>query len=325
MIRLQNKQDFNYGNIKIFSGSSHPGLAQEVAEYLGVALSRRELVKFPNDNIFVRLEESVRGKDVYVINTACAPVNDNIMETLIFCDAIRRGSAARITVVMPYMPYGRSDKKDQPRVPITARLMADIIQTAGADRYITVDLHAGQIQGFFTIPGDEVSSFHILCDYLLEKKLFNATIVTNDLGFAKKGRNYAATLDMPLAFMEKRRTSNDTKSEILSIIGDVEGRDVIIVDDEISTGGSLMNTLKAVQDHGARDIYVVCTHGIFVGPALERLKSLPVKEFVTTNTVPQLVAKSVLHNLTVLSIGPLLGEVMARVHDGRSVGAMWNE
>jgi len=222
------------------------------------------------------------------------------------------------------MAYARSDKKDQPRVPITARLLADMIVTAGADRYITVDLHAGQIQGFFNIPGDELTGFHLLSDYFVERKIDNAVIVTADLGFAKKGRNFAAKLHLPMAFVEKRRTKNDAQSEVLTVIGDVEGCNVIIVDDEISTAGSIENTVKVVKKAGALDVYVSATHGVFVGPAIERLTALPIKEIVTTNTVPA-TPERMLPNMKYLSVGPLLGEVVSRVHQGRSVGEMFNE
>jgi ribose-phosphate pyrophosphokinase len=313
-----------YGNIKLFAGTSHPELAGEIAAHLGVALSGRDVIRFPNENVFWRLHESVRGQDVFLVQTMSSPVSDNIMEMLIAIDCLRRDSAARITVVMPYMAYARSDKKDQPRVPITARLLADLIETAGADRYITVDLHAGQIQGFFSIPGDEITSFHLLSDYFLEQKLDNTVIVTADLGFAKKGRNFAAKLQRPMAFVEKRRTGNTAQSEALSVIGDVEGCDVIIVDDEISTAGSIQNTVRAVKEYGAREVLVSATHGVLVGPAIERLRDLPIKQLVTTNTLPITPAK-MMPNIKVLSVGPLLGEVIRRVHEGRSVGEMFNE
>ena len=287
-----------YGGIKVFAGSSHPELAEEIAAHLGLKLTGRDCIKFPNENIFWRLHESVRGQDVFLIQTLSSPVSDHIMELLIAIDCLRRDSAARITVVMPYMAYARSDKKDQPRVPITARLLADMIVTAGADRYITVDLHAGQIQGFFSIPAD--------------------------LGFAKKGRNFAAKLNLPMAFVEKRRTGNDAQSEVLSVIGEVDGCNVVIVDDEISTAGSIENTVKTVKKAGARDVYVCATHGVFVGPAIERLRVLPIKEIVITNTVPP-TPERLLPNMKYLSVGPLLGEVISRVHQGRSVGEMFNE
>jgi ribose-phosphate pyrophosphokinase len=320
--RLRDIQGF--GGIKLFGGTSHPELAAEIAAYLDLPLSGRDVVRFPNENIFWRLHESVRGQDVFLIQTLSSPVSDNIMELLIAIDCLRRDSAARITVVVPYLAYARSDKKDQPRVPITARLMADLIETAGADRYITVDLHAGQIQGFFSIPGDEITSFHLLSDYFVEQKLENVVIVTADLGFAKRGRNFAAKLQRPMAFVEKRREGITGQSEALTVIGDVDGCDVIIVDDEISTGGSIQNTVKAVKEHGAREVYVCATHPVLVGPAVERLRALPIKEIVTTNTLP-ISPDKMLPNLTVISVGPLLGEVIRRVHEGRSVGELFNE
>lgn len=313
-----------YGGIKLFSGTSHPALAQEISDYLGMPLSGREIVKFPNENLFVRLHESVRGQDVFLIQTMSSPVSDNIMELLIAIDCLRRDSAGRITVVVPYLAYARSDKKDQPRVPITARLLADMIQIAGADRYITVDLHAGQIQGFFSIPGDEITAFHLLNEYFIEKQIPDAVIVTADLGFAKKGRNFAAKLNTPMAFVEKRRVGNDASSEVLTVIGDVADKNVIIVDDEISTGGSIQNTVQIVKENGARDVYVSCSHPVFAPPAIERLRALPVKEIVTTNTLP-IPPEKMLPNLKILSVGPLLGEVIRRVHEGRSVGELFNE
>lgn len=313
-----------YSGIKLFSGTSHPALAQEISDYLDVPLSGREIVKFPNENIFVQLHQSVRGQDVFLIQTMSSPVSDNIMELLIAIDCLRRDSAGRITVVVPYLAYARSDKKDQPRVPITARLLADMIQIAGADRYVTVDLHAGQIQGFFSIPGDEITSFHVLSQYFIEKQLKDAVIVTADLGFAKKGRNFAARLQMPMAFVEKRRAGNDASSEALTVIGDVDGRNVVIVDDEISTGGSIQNTVHVVKEHGARDVYVSCTHPVLASPAVERLRTLPIQELVTTNTLP-IPPDRMLPNFKVLSVGSLLGEVIRRVHEGRSVGELFNE
>lgn len=313
-----------FGGIKLFSGTSHPELAAEIAACLNLPLCGRDVMRFANENIFWRLHESVRSQDVFLIQTLSSPVSDNIMELLIAMDCLRRDSAARITVVVPYLAYARSDKKDQPRVPITARLMADLIETAGADRYITVDLHAGQIQGFFSIPGDEITSFHLLSDYFLEQRLDNMVIVTADLGFAKRGRNFAAKLERPMAFIEKRREGNTAQSQALTVIGDVGGCDVIIVDDEISTGGSIESTVKVVKEHGAHDVYVCATHPVLVGPAVERLRSLPIKEIVITNTLP-IPPEKMLPNMKVLSVGPLLSEVIRRVHEGRSVGELFNE
>jgi ribose-phosphate pyrophosphokinase len=315
-----------YGQIKLFSGTSCPGLATEIANYLGVPLSGRDIIKFPNENLFVRLHASVRGQDCFVIQTLCPPVSDNILELLIAIQTLRLDSAARITAVIPYLAYARSDKKDQPRVPITARLVADLIQVAGADRYITMDLHAGQIQGFFSIPGDVLTAFHILSDYFVEirSQLKDPVIVTADLGFAKKGRNFAARIGCTMAFVEKRRGGNDASAHALTIIGEVEGRDVIIVDDEVDTAGSVSQAVQIVKQHGARDIYLCFVHGVLSHPAVDRLKTLPIKAIVTTNTIP-LPRDKVLPNLHVLSVASLLGEVIKRAHEGRSVGEMFNE
>ncbi|MCC6190858.1 MAG: ribose-phosphate diphosphokinase [Anaerolineales bacterium] len=315
-----------YGDIKLFSGTACPDLAADIARYLGVPLGGRDIVKFPNENIFVRLHSSVRGQDVYVIQTTSAPVSDNLLELLITIQTLKLDSAARITAVVPYLAYARSDKKDQPRVPITARLVADMIEVAGADRYITLDLHAGQIQGFFSIPGDVLTAFHILSAYFVEKRpeLINPVIVTADLGFAKKGRNFAARLGTGMAFIEKRRSANDAKAQAMTVIGDVRDRDVIIVDDEVDTGGSVAQAVQIVKEHGARDVYLSFVHPVFSHPAVERLRVLPIREIVTTDSVPIPPAKR-LPNLRVLSVSSILGEVIRRAHEGRSVGEMFNE
>lgn len=309
-----------HGTVKLFGGTGCPTLAEEISQYLGVPLSGRDIIQFPNENIFVRLHESVRGQDVFLIQTTSSPVNYNIMELLIFLDALRRASPDRITAVIPYLAYGRSDKKDQPRVPITARLVADMITIAGADRYITLDLHADQIQGFFSIPGDTLTAFSILSDYLREKRLEDTVVVAADLGFAKKARNLAEELELPLAIIEKRRVARDT--EALTLVGEVKGRDVIIVDDEVDTASSMVNAVRTVRENGARDIYLCFAHAVFSPPAAERLRDLEVKEIVTTNSIP-LPPEKRLPNLVVLSVAPLLGEVILRVHEGRSVGEVF--
>ncbi len=315
-----------YGQIKLFAGTSCRGLADEIAAYLGLPLSGRDIIKFPNENIFVRLHTSVRGQDCYIIQTTSPPVSDNLLELLIAVQTLRLDSAARITVVIPYLAYARSDKKDQPRVPITARLVADLIQVAGADRYICMDLHAGQIQGFFSIPGDVLTAFHILSDYFvgIRSQLKDPVIVTADLGFAKKGRNFAARIGCTMAFVEKRRTGNDANAHALTVIGDVADRDVIIVDDEVDTAGSVSQAVNIVKQHGARDIYLSFVHAVLSHPAVERLRGLPVKEIITTNTVP-IPPEKMLPNLRILSVAALLGEVIKRAHEGRSVGEMFNE
>lgn len=323
------RHELMYGDIKLYAGSSCPNLAEDIANYLEISLCGREIVEFPNENLFVKLHSSVRGQDCYVIQTTSSPVHRNLMEMLILLQTLRLDSAARITAVIPYLCYARSDKKDQPRVPITARLIADMIEIAGADRYVTMDLHAGQIQGFFSIPGDVVSAFYIITDYLqtLQSKLTSPVIVTADLGFAKKARNYAACLNAPMAFIEKRRSGNDSKALALTIIGDVANKDAIIVDDEIDTGGSIAQAVNLVKSHGARTIHVVCVHALLSANAAERLASLPVEEFITTDTVPISEAKRSLfgNRLHVLTVSHLLGEVIRRANEGRSVGEMFNE
>ncbi len=315
-----------YGEIRMLGGTSSPALAKEISDYLKTPLSGRDIIEFPNENLFIRLHSSARGQDVYVIQTTSVPVNRNLMEMLIMLQTLRLDSAARITAVIPYMCYSRSDKKDQPRVPISARLVADMIQVAGADRYITMDLHAGQIQGFFSIPGDVLTAFHLLSDYFVSKlpELINPVIVTADLGFAKKGRNFAAKLGASMAFVEKRRTGNDSNTEAMMVIGDVSNKDVIIVDDEVDTAGSVMQAVNIVREYGARNVYLSFVHPVLSGPAIQRLGSLNLKEIVTTNTIP-IPPEKMLPNITVLSIAPLLGEVIRRAHEGRSVGEMFNE
>jgi ribose-phosphate pyrophosphokinase len=311
-----------YGEIRIFSGTANRPLAEEIAGHLNVSLDGVDIIEFPNENIFVRLHQSVRGQDVFVIQPTCTPVNRNIMELLIMIDTLKRASADRITAVIPFYSYGRTDKKDQPRVPITARLIADMITVAGADRFVTMDLHAGQIQGFFSIPGDELTAFHLLSDYFLKKNLPNAVIVAADLGFAKKGRNFAQKLHLPMAFVEKRRTGRDC--EAVTLIGDVQGKNVLIVDDEVDTASSVCEAVNIVKEHEAKDVYLSFTHPTFSPSATERLRDLPVKEIVTTNTVP-IPPEKMLPNITVLSVAPLLGEVIRRIHKGISVGELFNE
>lgn len=236
---------------------------------------------------------------------------------------MKRDSAGRITVVAPYLAYSQSDKKVEPRVPITARLLADMIEVAGADRWMTIDLHAGQIQGFYKIPGDSLTASHILMNYIRAKEL-NGVVVTPDLGFAKSGRNYAMGLDLPLAFVEKRRIGNTGGREALTLIGQVAGKDVVIVDDLVDTAGSIQQAVTVVKEHGAQDVYVAFTHAVLSDPATERLSKLPIKEIITTDTIP-IPPEKMLPNMTVLTVARLLGEVILRSHEGRSVGELFNE
>ena len=319
-----------YGEIKLFTGTASPALAQRISDYLGSSLCEHEVIEFPNENLFIKLKHSVRGQDVYLIEHTASPVHRNIMELLITIQTLRLDSAARITVVLPYLAYGRSDKKDQPRVPITSRLVADMIEVAGADRYMTLDPHAGQIQGFFSIPGDVLTASRLIIDHInqtIRPNLHEPVVVATDLGFAKKGRNYAADMDMPIAFIEKRRSGNDAKAEALTLIGEAKNRDVIIVDDEVDTGGSIAQAVKLVKREGARDVYVAFVHPILSNGAAQRLMELPIKHIITTDTVPIPEEKMVIlkDRLSIISVAGLIGEVIKRAHEGRSVGEMFNE
>jgi len=312
------------GDIKLFCGSAGQELGTEIAGRLGVSPGLYEHKVFSNENIFIRLRESVRGQDVYLIQPMSSPVNDNFMEMLIMIDALKRDCAWRINVVIPYLSYGRSDKKDQPRTPITARLIANMIEAAGADRYMTVDLHAGQIQGFFNIPGDALSAFQLLSDYVADKHIPDLTVVSVDLGYAKRARNWGERLGAPVALVEKRRVDNAERPEVMSIIGEVNNRNILMVDDEVNTGGSLIRAVEVLREEGARDIYVAFTHGFFVAETIKRFAELDLKEVILTNTIPQ-PPKFKLPNLTILSVGPLLAEVIKRAHLGLSVGVLFNE
>jgi len=319
-----------YGDVKLYAGTGSPELAQKISDYLNSPLCGRDVIEFPNENLFIKLHGSVRGQDVYVIQQTATNVHRNLMELLIMIQTLRLDSAARITAVVPYLAYGRSDKKDQPRVPISARLVADMIEVAGADRYMTLDPHAGQIQGFFTVPGDVLTASHLIVNYInenLRPHLKDPVVVAADLGFAKKGRNYAASLDTPIAFIEKRRAANDAKAEALTLIGNAEDRDVIIVDDEVDTGGSIAQAVHLVKDKGARDVYLAFIHGVLSRNAAQRLAALPIKRIITTDTVPIAPEKLVYleDRIIILSVAELLGEVIRRAHEGRSVGEMFNE
>jgi ribose-phosphate pyrophosphokinase len=312
-----------YNDIKLFAGSGCPELAQKIANYINLPLSGWDILQFPNQNIFVRLHGSVRGQDVYLIQTHAQPLHRNIMEMLIAIDCLKRDSAGRVTVVIPYLAYSQSDKKDQPRVPISARLLADMIEAAGADRWMTIDLHSSQIQGFYKIPGDSLTAFHILVSYFQKKEL-DGVVVTPDLGFAKRGRNFAEALNLPLAFVEKRRVGNENKRLALSLIGQVSGKDVIIVDDMVDTAGSMQEAVKLVKAQGAKDVYLSFAHPVLSDPATERLLNLPIREIVTTDTLP-IPPEKLLPNMKILSVSKMLGEVILRSHEGRSVGELFNE
>jgi len=308
--------------LKVFTGNAHPALAQGICDYMDMPLGQAEVFEFTNENIFVRILENVRERDVYVIQPISSPVNKNLMELLIMLDALRRASAARITAVVPYFGYGRTDKKDQPRVPITARLVADMITVAGANRLLTVDLHAGQIQGFFTIPVDELTALYMLGNYFETKALENLVVVATDIGISKRARDLAERLNTPLAIIEKRRVGNVDKAETLNIIGDVAGMQTLLIDDEIDTAGSLVTAAAALRKAGATEVYACCTHPVFSLSASKRIANSPIKEVVVSDTIP-IQERKRNEKITVLSMESLLGEAIHRIHAGLSVGAMF--
>jgi ribose-phosphate pyrophosphokinase len=308
--------------LKVLCGRAHPALAEAIVDYLGISLAKCEVKQFSNENTFIRIMENVRQRDTFVVQPICSPVNDNLVELLIMLDALKRASAGRITAVIPYYGYGRTDKKDQPRVPITAKLVADLLTVAGANRVLTVDLHAAQIQGFFNIPVDELTALNILGNYFKKKAYKDVVVVASDIGATKRARDLGAMLNAPLAIMEKRRLGNEDKTETLNVIGDVKGKIAITVDDEIDTAGSLVGVASTLIDRGALEIHSCCTHPILSGPAIERIAASPVKEVVVTDTVPVPENKRI-DKITVLPIAPLLGEAIKRIHTGQSVGAMF--
>ena len=308
--------------LKVFTGNAHPALAEAVTEYLEIPLGKCEVFQFSNENIFVRIMENVRSRDTFVIQPISSPVNKSIIELLIMIDALKRASAGRITAVVPYYGYARTDKKDQPRVPITARLIADLLTVAGANRLLTVDLHAAQIQGFFNIPVDELTALDILSSYFKKKKLDNLVVVATDIGITKRARDLAHKLNAPLAIMEKRRIGNKDQIETLNVIGEVKDKIALTVDDEIDTAGSLVNTVATLIERGAREVYACCTHPVFSDDAIQRIASSPVKEVVVADTIPVNKEKK-LDKITVLPIAPLLGEAIHRIHTGQSVGALF--
>ena len=313
------------GNPVIFAGNSHPQLVEDICAYLNQSVGQVEVFKFSNDNTFVRILENVRQKDVFILQSTIEPVNDHIMELLIMIDAAKRASAGRITAVVPFYSYARTDKKDQPRVPITGRLVADLLETAGAERVVMVDLHAGQVQGFFQVPVDELTAMPKLVEYFVERDLGDPVVVATDIGISKKARDFADAINAPLAIVEKRRLGNDDRVESLNVIGDVDGHPVILFDDEIGTGGTMISAADAITKRGSTDIYAVATHGVLSGDTSTRLAEVShIKEVVITDTVP-LSADKVNFKMKVLSVAPLLGEAIKRIHEGRSVGELFTQ
>jgi ribose-phosphate pyrophosphokinase len=311
-----------YNDLAIFTGRAHPELAQAIAARLGRQLGKIDIFEFSNENIFVQFQENIRMRDVYLVQPFVSPVNTSIMELLIMIDAARRASAGRITAVIPYYAYGRSDKKDQPRVPITARLVANMLETAGADRILTLNLHAGQIQGFFNIPLDELNALYPVSAYYKNQRLENYTVVATDVGGEKRARDLAVRLDLPLAIIDKRRIGNEEVAEAMHVIGEVDGRNCLILDDEISTAGTIVSAVNALRNAGAGEIIVSCYHPVLTGPSIERLRSLNAREIVVTDSVPIPEAKR-LPNMTVIPVAPQFGDAIGRIHSGQSVGALF--
>lgn len=309
-------------SIRIFSGNSHPALAREIADILGISLAQREIIKFKNDNIFIKINESVRGKDVFVLQTSNAPVNEHIMETMLMIDTLKYSSAARITAVIPYFPYVRSDKKDQPRVSIGARMVANMLESAGADRVLTLNLHSWQIQGFFRIPVDHVLAESIIMDHFRKKDLSSTVAVSPDAGGAKRVEKYAKKLNLPFVIMDKRRAGNDDRAKIANVIGDVSGKNAIIFDDEIATGGSIVDTARVLRDNGAKKLSVGVVHGVLCGDGVQRLNDSEIDEVVCTNSVAT--PDKAVGKIHVLSCAHVLADAISKIHNEESLNPLFH-
>jgi ribose-phosphate pyrophosphokinase len=308
--------------LKVFSGSTHVQLAHDICACLGLTLGKAHTIRFSNENLKVKIDENVREEDVFVVQTSSPPLSEGIVELLILLDALKHSSARRVTAVLPYFPYARSDKKDEPRISITARLMADLIATAGADRVLTVDLHSPQIQGFFSIPADQLTAVPVLCDELKRGDLSNTVIVAADVGEAKDAGRFAKRLDLPLAFIDKRRTGDDEKAKPAFIIGDVKGKRCLLVDDEIATGGTIFEATEFLLAHGASSVSAAVVHPVLSGRAAERLAASRLERLLVTNTIPIPPEKRT-PKIQELSVAPLLAEAITRIHDGRSVSSLF--
>lgn len=308
-------------DLRVFSGSSNPALANEICGCLGIPLGGVAISRFSNDNLFVQILENVRERDVFVVQSFSHPVSDHIIELLILLDALRSASARRITAVIPYFSYARSDKKDHPRISIAGRLMADIVATAGANRVLTMTLHADQVHGFFSVPVDHLTAVPVICDYYKDLDLPDLVVIAPDAGHAKRAGQYGSQLNVPIGFVDKRRV-DDTRVISGAVVGDVRGRNVLLVDDEIAAGTSLISTVQAVLEAGAREVYAAATHGVLCGPAIDRIEASPLSRVVVTNTVAVPREKQI-PRLNMLSVAPLFAEAIRRIHTGESVGALF--
>jgi len=308
-------------DLRIFDGGSHPQLAREICQYLEEPLGRLDVIRFANGEFSTVIQESIRGKDVFLVQTSVEPVHEHLMSMLITIDALRRASARRVIPIIPHFPYARQDKKTRGREPISAKLMANLITTAGADGVVMMDLHAGSIQGFFDVPTDHLKALPLLSDYFLSKGLDRVIVVSPDAGGVRRARAFAQRLKVGLAILDKRR-SRPNEAETLNVIGDVEGQDVILFDDMIDTAGTVSEGVSMLKRHGARDVYVCATHAVFSAQAIARLRGLPIRELVVTNTIPMRDDNG-LGNLKVLSVAPLLGEAIRRIHLNLSVSELF--
>jgi ribose-phosphate pyrophosphokinase len=309
-------------NLKVFSGSSHPQLAQEICDCLRIRLGNVHTTRFSNENLKVKIDENVREEDVFVVQTSAPPLSENIIELLILLDALKHASARRVTAVLPYFFYARSDKKDEPRISITARLVADLLATAGADRVLTLDLHSAQIQGFFTMPSDQLTAVTVLCDFLRGEDLSETVVVAADVGEAKDAGRFAKRLDLPLAFIDKRRSGDDEKARPVALIGDIVGKRCLLVDDEIATGGTIFEATDFLLEKGARSVSAAVVHPVLSGRAVERLDASPLERLVVTNSIP-IPPEKMSPKIRVLSVAPVLAEAILRIHDGRSISELF--
>ena len=314
--------NFSYGELKIFSGRAHPALAQEICDYLGISPGELTLYNFSDGENYCQIDENVRGADVFVVQPTSSPVNDHVMELLILLDAFRRSSASRITAVMPYFGYARQDKKDKPRVPIAAKLMADLLTASGADRILTMDLHAAQIQGFFNIPVDHLFAAPVILDAVRKMDIEDLTIVSPDVGGVERARAFAKRLGSALAIVDKRRTGKN-EAEVVNVIGDVEGKTVMILDDIIDTAGTLIKGTEALKSHGASRVFAAGVHPVLSGPAIDRINDSVLESVLVTNTIPVASAAARCVRLRSFSVAPLLGEAIQRIHDGASVSSLF--
>jgi ribose-phosphate pyrophosphokinase len=311
-----------FGELKVFSGSAHPGLAREIAECLGIPMGQARLRRFPDTEVSFQIDENIRGTDVFIVQPTCTPVDQHLIELLIMIDAFRRSSAARITAVVPYYGYARQDRKDKPRVPISAKLVANILSAAGTHRVLTMDLHKAQIQGFFDIPVDHLFAAPVIIDYLSRLEYPSMTLVSPDAGGAERARAYAKRLDAELAIIDKRR-SDDGTAEVMNVIGDVSGRTCIIQDDIIDTAGTIVKAANALMENGAARVFACAVHGVLSGPAIERIERSPVEQLVVTNTIPLNGDRAASKKIVVLSVARLLAQAIKSIHEETSVSSLF--